>query len=123
MTSYLADGGSPSITDRYDCEPIYTAVKYDRLEIAEMLLAAGGSIDRRSKFRGDPFDAACCNWNIRMIEFCISAGVDINTVHRRQTILDSLANQSVPDTALPRWQAAYDRLVELGAKRSSELDA
>lgn len=88
VSSYLTEGGSPNLTDRYDCELIYTAVKYDRLEIAEMLLAAGACIDRRSRFRGDAFGAACWNWNLRMIDFCITAGVDINATHEGQTNLD-----------------------------------
>lgn len=93
VSAYLAEGGSPNITDRYDCEPNFTAVKYDRLEIAEMLLAAGGQIDRRSKFRGDAFGVACWNWNIRMIDFCLKVGVDINAMHNGKTILDSITEQ------------------------------
>lgn len=125
VSTYLADGGSPTITDQYDCEPIYTAVKFDRLEIAEMLLAAGGNIHRRSKFRGDPLGAACWNWNLRMIDFCIAAGADVNAAHNGQTYLDSLAVQkeTITDDALPAWQAANDRLVEHGAKHSNESDA
>lgn len=124
VSTYLAGGGSATITDQYDCEPIYTAVKYDRLEIAEMLLAAGGNIDRRSKFRGNPLGAASWNWNLRMIDFCIAAGADVDTAHNGQTYLDALAAQkeSIPDDALSTWQAAYDRLVHHGAKHSKKSD-
>ena len=122
VSQYLAEGGSPNITDCYDCEPIYTAVKYDRLDIAVMLLSAGANIFRRSKFRGDPFGAACWNRNLRMIDFCIAAGIEINAVHQGQTILDDFATQKewLADTSMPSWQATYDKLVQLGAKHSHE---
>src|SRR5687767_10342104 len=75
VSQYLADGGSATVRDKYDCEPLFTAVKYDRLEIAEMLRAAGGHMFRASKFTGTGFGAACWNWKARMIDFCVGAGV------------------------------------------------
>jgi len=124
VSTYLMDGGSPTITDQYDCEPIYTAVKYDQLEIVEMLLAAGGNIDRRSRFRGRALGAACWNWNLRMIDFCVAAGVDVNAVYNGETYLDSLVGQkkTISDDVFPAWEAAYNKLVDYGAKRFGELD-
>lgn len=118
LSSYLNEGGSPNVTDSYDCEPIFTAVKYDQLEIATMLLEAGGDIFRRSKFRGDAFGAACWNWNHRMIDFCIAAGVDINAIYEGHTVLDSLdcEKKYLSDADLPAWKATYEKLVQLGAK-------
>jgi ankyrin repeat protein len=121
VSEYLAGGGSPNVFDRYDCEPLFTAVKYDRLEIAKMLLDAGGDIVRRSKFRGDAFGAACWNWNARMIEFCLEAGVDINRLDEGRTILDDLKPQRsfIHVKDIPKWQATYDKLVALGAIHGS----
>jgi len=123
VSQYLADGGSPNLRDKYDCEPLFTAVKYDRLEIAEMLLAAGGNIFRRSKFRGNTFGAACWNWNARMIDFCVRAGVDINELDQGRTILDCIEGQRgfLGGQQLLRWQATYDKLVALGARYATEL--
>ncbi len=131
VSKYLAGGGTPNVLDRYDCEPLYTAVKYDRLEIAEMLLTAGGDIFRRSRLRGNPFGAACWNWNARMIDFCIGAGVDVNGLHQSRTILDELEVQKKFFTrgSLSEWEGAdgrmwqetYDKLVALGARHASEL--
>ena len=39
------------------------------------------------------FTIAEGNWNIRMIDFCITAGVDINAIRDGKTILDSIAEQ------------------------------
>ncbi len=123
VSEYLANGGSPNVLDRYDCEPLFTAVKYDQLEGAKMLLAAGGNIFRRSKLRGDPFGTACANWNVRMIEFCVGAGVDVNQADSQGTILDWLASQKqfIADENLTEWQAMYDKLVVLGARHTADL--
>ncbi len=123
VSEYLAMGGSPNVLDQFDCEPLYTAVKYDQLEAAKMLLAAGGNIFRRSRFRGDALGAACWNWNARMIDFCLAAGVGVNQLHGGETVLDSLASQGtfIADESLPKWQATYDKLVTLGARHAADL--
>ncbi|MES2706736.1 MAG: hypothetical protein V4726_09065 [Verrucomicrobiota bacterium] len=123
VVNYLKEGGSPNVTDKYDCEPIFTAVKYDRLEMAARLLEAGGDIFRRSKFRSAAFGAACWNWNPRMIDFCLGSGVDINAVHEGRTVLDSLAHGKahISDAQLPAWTTAWDKLVGLGAKFASAV--
>lgn len=123
VSRYLAEGGSANVLDRYDCEPLYTAVKYDRLEIAEMLLAAGGNIFRRSRLRGDAWGAAYANWHTRMIDFCIRAGVDINALDRGRTVLDDMEDEKggLAAESLPRWQAIHDQLVAMGARRAAEL--
>jgi len=123
VSQYLAGGGSPNVLDRFDCEPLYTAVKYDRLEIAELLLAAGGNISRRSKFRGNALGAACWNWNERMIDLCLKAGVDINELYEGLTVLDSVESQRahLADEDLLKWQATCEKLIALGARRGSEL--
>lgn len=123
VSRYLASGGTPNVLDDFDCEPIYTAVKYDRPDIAEMLLAAGGNIFRRSKFRGNAFGAACWNWNARMIDFCLAAGVDINELHQGETVLDSIERQRrhVHKKDLMKCRTTYEKLVSLGARHSREL--
>ena len=123
VSEYLAHGGTPNVVDQYDCEPLFTAVKYDRLEIAEMLLAAGGNIFKRSKFRGSAFGAACWNWNLRMIDFCLRAGVNFNAVDQGKTVLDSLESQRghLSQESSLKWQAAFDKLVSSGARYAKEL--
>ena len=123
VRDFLAGGGSPNVTDGYDCEPIYTAVKYDRIEIARTLLDAGGDITRTSRLRGDPLGVACWNWNVRMIDFCVAAGVDINADRGGESILDLLERQRalISEDALPAWKKAHDRLVEHGAQHSRDL--
>lgn len=123
VSRYLAEGGSANVLDLYDCEPLLTAVKYDQLEIAELLLAAGGDISRRSKLRGTPFGTACWNWHLRMMDFCVRAGVDVNAIHNGETVLDEMEHQSAPLDAelLLQWQAVHDKLVAWGARHAADL--
>lgn len=90
VKDYLARGGSANAIDSTDCEPLYYAVREDRLAIARVLLKAGGNIHRESRLRGDPLGAAVWNLNRRMVEFVLSAGVDINRTLNGETALDSL---------------------------------
>lgn len=125
VSDYLANGGAANVRDCYDCEPLFTAVKYDRLEIARLLLDAGGDLFHTSGFRGDAFGAACWNWSLRMIDFCVEAGADVNEVdERNKTILDGILDQRwwYRSEDLPEWQKAYDHLVSLGARRFRDLE-
>ena len=123
VSEFLDNGGSPNILDSYDCEPLYTAVKYGKIGIARLLLRAGGDISRKSKFRGTAFGAACWNWNLKMIDFCLEAGTDINSLENGYTILDDLMSQKshIATESLSEWEAAYNKLVKFGALHANKL--
>jgi ankyrin repeat protein len=121
---FLEQGGDPKVLDWCDCEPLYYAVKHDELEIAQLLLDAGGQINRNSKLRGDPIGAAIWNVNPRMLRFVVSAGVDVNRIRYGETpldLLDSLRSFAKND---PERVAELDEfeqlLISLGARRARD---
>ena len=121
---FLKHGGNACDLDRYDCEPLYYAVKHDQYEAAQLLLLSGGDVNRNSKFRGDPIGAAVWNLNIRMIKLTAMSGADINRLRNGETPLDSLnvLRRLAKDNAeaLARLDEIEELLISLGGRRSRE---
>lgn len=108
--------------DRYQCEPIYYAVKHDNLEVAQLLLEAGGDIQHHSEFRGDSIGAAVWNLNQRMIEFLLSSSVNINRLVRGKTPLDLVDElRSYCGDRRPEVDAVTQHLIQHGAKKACDL--
>jgi ankyrin repeat protein len=126
VRAFLEQGGDAKELDCCDCEPLYYAVKHDHLEIAQLLLDAGGQINRNSKLRGDPIGAAVWNVNPRMLKFVVSAGVDVNRLRHGETPLDLLDTlrrfakdnpEGFTEAELNEFQQL---LVDLGARRARD---
>lgn len=124
VRAFLEGGSDARELDWCDCEPLYYAVKHDQLEIAQLLLDAGGQISRNSKLRGDPIGAAVWNVNARMLRFVVSAGADVNPLRYGKNpldLLDSLRSYTKDD---PEGVAELDEfeqlLVSLGARRARD---
>lgn len=122
VRTYLESGGDPRQKDRYECEAFYYAVKHDNLEIARLLLVAGGDIHHHSGFRGDPIGAAVWNLNQRMIEFLLSSGVNINRVQHGKTPLDLIDDLNEICREESSEMANVERLLlQHSAKRAGDI--
>ena len=124
VRTFLEWGGDVHELDWCDCEPLYYAVKHDQLEIAQLLLSAGGRIDRNSKLRGDPIGAAVWNVNPRMLKFVVSAGADVNRLRYGKPPLDLLDSLRSYTKDGPEMVAELDEfkqlLVSVGARRARD---
>lgn len=122
IRTFLAQGGSANEIDRYDCEPLFYAVKHDQLEVAKLLFDAGGQINRNSKLRGDPIGVAVWNLNFRMVKFVVDAGGDINLMRHGETPLDLLRKlRDFPsiDLDFEKLNEKENMLISLGARTAN----
>jgi ankyrin repeat protein len=77
---------------------LHWAVHYDSLEIADLLLRAGGSVNAANRYGMTPLALAAVNGNAAIVERLLSAGADPNTLLvDGETVVMTAARTGNPD--------------------------
>jgi ankyrin repeat protein len=94
----LTKGADINGKSNEDVTPLYTAVKFDRAEIAKLLIARGATVDARTKNGYTPLIQAAHRGNMDIVELLIVHGADVD------------ANDNTGNTALV-WSVRTATLV------------
>ncbi|WP_416397513.1 ankyrin repeat domain-containing protein [Allohahella sp. A8] len=81
VESFLADGADPNQPNRKGLTPMYYAALYNRLDVAETLLAAGADVNKGAKFDFDSAPLYVAATSLRrgeMIRLLLDSGADPN---------------------------------------------
>ena len=71
---------------------LHQAVRYDKIDVADLLIAAGADVKAATRYNITPLSLACTNGNAALIERLLKAGADPNsTSHEGQTALMTAA--------------------------------
>jgi ankyrin repeat protein len=71
---------------------LHAAVRFDHLEIADLLIAAGANVKAVTRYNITPLSLACSNGNVAMIERLLKAGADAGSASEQgQTVLMTAA--------------------------------
>ncbi len=68
----------PDETDRFRSLPLHFAAMHDRVEIANLLLAAGAALEGGDSDNSRPLDVAAMRGSVEMVKFLLDRGADIN---------------------------------------------